>query len=79
MFNLKSAFSEFVEMASNSDEPLIELAAEPSILFACSHQFYYDQHRKDNLWNEIAQKMELSGKTFILENSIWKQLNYIYL
>ena len=44
-------FLDFVVMANITDKKLIKLVAERSILFDLSNQLYYDQLRKDNVWD----------------------------
>ena len=40
-------------MANITDEKLIELVAERSILFDFGNQFYYNQFGKDDVWKKI--------------------------
>lgn len=49
-------------MSANFEEKLINCVYQYEILFDISHQHYYDNVRKENAWEEIAETLKLQGK-----------------
>lgn len=59
---LASTFS-FFKM---SDSNLIELVRSYEELYNLQHQYYSNQQRRDNIWEEIGEVLGENGKLFLI-------------